>query len=84
MIVNLAFIGRNKMKHLAENYKKEPIALPVLSFFYNEKHEGKILLGEIFICYPQAVLLAAERNKRVDEVIDNLVVHGLTNLVENL
>ncbi|MCX7955630.1 MAG: rRNA maturation RNase YbeY [Patescibacteria group bacterium] len=84
ILVNIAFIGKNKMKYLSLNYKNENIALPVLSFFYNEKQEDKILLGEIFICYPQAVLLAAERNKKVDEIINNLLIHGLENLIKNL
>lgn len=83
IVVNLAFIGKNKMKKLATNYKNEPVALPVLSFKYNEKQDNEVLLGEIFICYPQAVLLAAERNKKVDETINNLIIHGLENLVNN-
>lgn len=82
-IVNIAFIGKNKMKNIATNYKNEPVALPVLSFSYNEKQENNIFLGEIFICYPQAVLLAAERNKKVDETINNLIIHGLENLIKN-
>lgn len=80
-IVNIVFVGKNKMKKLATTYKNEPVALPVLSFPYNEKQENNILIGEIFICYPQAVLLAAERNKRVDETINNLLIHGLENLI---
>ncbi|MCS6956559.1 MAG: rRNA maturation RNase YbeY [Patescibacteria group bacterium] len=82
IIVNLVFVGKNKMKKLALVYKNENVALPVLSFSYNEKQEDKILLGEIFICYPQAIFLAAERNKKVDEIINNLLIHGLENLIK--
>lgn len=81
-IVNIAFIGKNKMKKIATNYKNESVALPVLSFAYQEKQDEGIFLGEIFICYPQTVLLAAERNKKVDEIINNLLIHGLENLIK--
>jgi ssRNA-specific RNase YbeY (16S rRNA maturation enzyme) len=42
--------------------------------------ENSRLLGEIFICYPQAVLLAAERNKRVDDIMKFLLEHAIDNL----
>ncbi len=81
--LNIIFVGKNKMRKLSANYKQEDVALPVLSFFYNEKQETDILMGEIFICYPQAVLLAAERNKKVDEMIKQLIIHGVDNLLKS-
>jgi len=81
--INIVFIGKNKMKNLCQNYKKEDVALPVLSFYYNEKQEEQVLLGEVFICYPQAVILAAQRNKKVDEVIIDLIKHGIDNLINH-
>jgi rRNA maturation RNase YbeY len=81
--VNCVFIGKNKMRDIAETYKKEDVALPVLSFSYrnNPAHSGN-LLGEIFLCYPQIVLLAAERNKRVEDMIDAMITHGFDNLLK--
>lgn len=82
MLVNLVFVGRNKMKQLATTYKKESEALPVLSFSYREETaDGEQLLGEVVICYPQAVLLAAERNRKVQETIISLIKHGIDNLL---
>lgn len=78
--INVAFIGRIKMKTIVEKYKKETDTLPVLTFKYNEQQEDKKMLGEIVICYPYAVLLAAERNKKVDDMILRLIDHGLKNL----
>jgi len=78
--INIIFIGKNKMKSIASKYKKEDIALPVLSFSYKEKKTIDLPTGEIFICYPQAVLLAAERNKRVDDIIITLIKHGIENI----
>jgi len=80
--INISFVGRNKMRALSKNYKKESLALPVLSFPYQgEKIENENLLGEIVVCYPQAVLLAAERNRRVEEIILGLIKHGIDSLM---
>lgn len=73
--VNVVFVGKNKMRKLAVCYKNENVALPVLSFPYRDD-----LLGEVIICYPQAVLLAAERSKTVDQIISFLIEHALKNL----
>lgn len=81
--VNCVFIGKNKMRTIASKYKKEKVALPVLSFSYRaDPTNSGNLLGEIFLCYPQIVLLAAERNKRVESMIDAMVQHGFENLLK--
>ncbi|MEK7110093.1 MAG: rRNA maturation RNase YbeY [Patescibacteria group bacterium] len=81
--LNIVFVGKNKMKIFTEKYKNEKETLPILSFKYNENvGENEVLLGEVVICYPLVILLAAERNKRVDEVINELVKHGVENLLK--
>jgi rRNA maturation RNase YbeY len=81
--LNIVFVGKNKMRTLTEKYKKEKEALPILSFPYNEKMgEEDILLGEVVVCFPLVILLAAERNKRVDEMINELIKHGIENLLK--
>jgi rRNA maturation RNase YbeY len=80
--VTIIFVGKNKMRSIASTYKHEDVALPVLAFPYRDDPDmGEALLGEIFLCYPQVVLLAAERNKRLDALIDELIVHGMKNLL---
>ncbi|MDO8609787.1 MAG: rRNA maturation RNase YbeY [bacterium] len=91
LLVNIIFVGRKKMKEITISYKHESETLPVLSFPFSklkslaenktENHEEK-LLGEVFICYPLAVLLAAERNKRVEDMIEWLIKHGVENLLK--
>ena len=82
-ILNIVFVGKRKMISIASAYKKENVALPVLSFKYAESSpEKEDLLGEIFICYPQVILLAAERGKKVDDTLANLIEHGLQNLLK--
>jgi len=80
--ISLAFVGKSKMRRLASQYKKEDVALPVLSFAYGDTIiEGENIIGEVVICYPQAVLLAAERDKKVDLVIQRLAEHGIKNIL---
>ncbi len=82
--INVVFVGRNKMKNVSSKYKQENVVLPVLTFLYDEPERQGRFLGEILICYPQAVLLAAERGKKVDDVILNLVDHGISNLTQKI
>lgn len=82
-ILNIVFIGKNKMKTITEKYKHENQALPVLSFPYKEeKSEDGKLLGEVIVCYPLGVLLAAERSKKVDDMMVFLIKHGIDNLLK--
>lgn len=79
--ITVVFVGKRKMHSFSKLYKKEDVALPVLSFFYGQDTGSDSPYAEIIVCYPQAVLLAAERNKTVDVQITNLVEHGIRNLV---
>ncbi len=79
--LNIIFVGKNKMRDIAKKYKGEDEALPVLSFSYvNDPMIKENTQGEIFICYPQAILLAAERDKKVDNILTMLVKHGVENI----
>lgn len=84
-ILNIIFVGSRKMRQIALDYKKEKTVHPILSFAYPDDAqkamvEKEKVVGEIFICYPQAVLLAAEREKRVDVVIHQLIEHGVKTI----
>jgi rRNA maturation RNase YbeY len=79
--VNIVFVGKRKMKDIARTYKDEDVALPVLAFPYeNDRKNTENVVGEVIICYPQAVLLAAEREKKVEEMMKQLIEHGIQNL----
>ena len=82
-ILNIIFICKIKMRRIAQKYKRENEALPVLSFPYKQQIEEGQILGEVFICYPQAVILAAQRNKTVDYMLIELIKHGIKNLLNN-
>lgn len=70
--LNIIFVGRIKIKQISKKYLKDEIIHPILSFFYSENN-----LIEIFICYPQIILLAAEKNKKIDQMIIQLIHHGI-------
>jgi len=80
--LNIAFVGKRKMKEVALKYKNENVALPVLSFSYLRDPISSTdnVIGEVVICYPQAVLLAAERDKRVEPMMNQLIEHGIQNI----
>lgn len=87
--LNIIFVGKRKMKKVGECYKKEKVALPVLSFSYTDNkknnsegvYEEEKMLGEVLICYPQALLLAAEREKIVNTILLQLIEHGIENII---
>lgn len=80
-VVNIIFVGKRKMLDISNTYKHENVALPVLAFPYNDdKKNPENIIGEVFLCYPQVVLLAAEREKKVEDVTKQLIEHGIQNL----
>lgn len=82
-VLNVVFVGKNKMKTITAKYKHEDQALPVLSFPYKgEKSEDGKLIGEVIVCYPLTILLAAERSKKVDDMMVFLIKHGIDNLLK--
>ncbi len=81
--LNIVFVGVRKMREIGLKLKNEKKAFPVLSFSYMNDKVQRDLIGEIVICYPQAVLLAAERDKSVDKIIVQLIEHGIMSIIKN-
>ena len=83
LVLNVIFVGKIKMRQIALEYKHEDEALPILAFPYKgEKIDDEKVLGELVMCYPQVLVLAAHRNKPVDYIMDWLLEHGMTNLLK--
>jgi len=88
--VSLAVVGDRKMRQLNLKYRKIDQTTDVLAFpqevagrtnsFVNPPDEV-LRLGDIVISYPQVVVEAAAENKLVEEKIDELIRHGLSNLI---
>jgi len=83
--INIVMVGKNKMRAVSAKYKQEDVALPVLSFSYEDEKKSMTKdypLGEVLICYPQAVLLAAQRFRKVEETLVKLIKHGVENIIK--
>lgn len=90
--VSVAIIGDRKMRSINEKYHKESGTTTVLSFTqaetavfgavgFIEPPDNILRLGDVIISYPQAVERAGEDNMMVDDKIDQLLIHGLNNLI---
>ncbi len=74
--ISIAIVGDQKMKRLNRKWRGKNRSTDVLSFTYQKKP----LMGEIIICYPQAVRQAKERKHSARDEIKILLIHGLLHL----
>jgi len=86
--LSIAFVSIKKMLQVAKTYLHENKIHNVLSFTSQEAQDRFILppdkiihLGEIIICYPQAVKEAAIEGILIDEKIRQLLEHGCLHLL---
>lgn len=85
--VSVAIVGEKKMIELGNKYIKDKKLHNVLSFTPAEVKEfiyppdGTLHLGEIIVCYPQAVAEAKEENILIDERVYELIEHGAMHLL---
>ena len=76
------------MMQVGNKYLKDKKLHNVLSFVPSEVKggfvyppDGKIHLGEIIVCYPQAVREAGEENVLIDDRVYELIEHGALHLL---
>ena len=90
--VSVAVVGDRRMRQLNKQYRNLDETTDVLSFPINDPSAhmtqvfvdppDKILrLGDVVVSFPQAVSEATEQNRMVDDVIVDLVRHGLDHLL---
>jgi len=86
-IVSIVFINEKLMKKLNHQYRRVNQVTDVLSFslkddknFIDESVSPKIL-GEIYICLPQALKQAKEQGHSFSQEATILFVHGLLHLL---
>lgn len=86
--VSIALVGEKKMMEVGKKYLKDGKLHNVLSFTPTEAKidfvyppDGKIYLGEIIVCYQQAVREAKNQETLIDEKIYELVEHGALHLL---
>lgn len=82
--LSVNFVGKRKAKSLNENYRDKGYIPKVLSFPMDEDTpEGRRLLGDIVICFPLAREEARQRQRMVNEIIKELLDHGIENIISN-
>ena len=89
--VEIAIVGQKKMAELIKEFYREDkdlYAHPVLSFPASETQgqfvfppDGKIHLGEVVVSYPLALEITKKENRLIDEVVSELVEHGMLHLL---
>mgnify|MGYP001619819571 FL=1 len=83
---SVAIIGNRKMRTLCKKYRGEDKTCNVLSFSLTEGEstylpQDVLRLGDIVLSYPEIIKQAAEEEMLVDDKIDELLEHGLNNLL---
>ena len=81
--VSVMIVGDRKIRELNRQFRQVDEVTDVLSFPLEEPRgqDGILRLGDIVISYPQARKWALERNKLVDQVVLELIEHGLRHLL---
>lgn len=90
--VSIIVVGDRKMKALNKKYRGLNETSAVLAFPLDDPRgrqfplpfstpDGVLRLGDIVISFPQAVKMAAEEEKLVDDKILELVEHGIGKLL---
>ena len=87
--LSISVVGDRMMQKLNRQCRSSDSTTDVLSFPlidwssvpFVDPPDGILRLGDIVVSYPQAVLSASEEEKMVDDIIDELVIHGLQHLM---
>lgn len=89
-LVDISLVGREKMEEINKKYYKDEVyEHPIFTFpemgggpdSFVFPPDGKIYLGQIVINYPMAIETANEKNRLIDDVVGDLIIHGCLHLV---
>jgi len=78
--ISVVFISSRHMQKLNQLYRQQARPTDVLSFSYDYQ-PGKLLDGEIFICYNLAVQQARFYGHSLQQELIKLLVHSLLHLI---
>ncbi|MBI3954751.1 rRNA maturation RNase YbeY [Candidatus Collierbacteria bacterium] len=88
--LSLAMVGDRKIRQLKQKYLGIDEVTDVLSFSQLEgdgkmgmlsNETGRVDLGDVVVCYPQAKRQAVKLNRLLDDEIEFLVCHGVLHLL---
>lgn len=84
--ISLGVVGNAAMKKLNNSYRKKNKVTNVLSFRESDSRtpspssSGKYI-GEIIICYPQAIKEARQEKKPINQYLEFLFLHGFLHIL---
>ena len=93
VIVSVSVVGDRKMKGLNKKFRKLDKTTDVLSFPTHDPTQSMddegflqapelgLHLGDLVVSFPQAIEIASKKNKLVDDVVYDLVEHGMYHLM---
>lgn len=83
--LSIALVGKRKARELNRHYRKMDYLPLVLSFPGEKKKtpEGKIFLGDVVICFPAVREKALRENQLIEEAIEEILRHGIRNLLRS-
>jgi|SRR3989344_4916637 len=88
--ISVSIVGDRQMKNLNRKYRNidsstDVLSFPLQQFEKNTKFidppDDVLRLGDIIISYPQVIEEARIEEELVDDKIDELIIHGLKNLL---
>ncbi len=82
--LSLNFVGKRKAEQLNIDYRKVNYVPEVLAFPMHDKEpDGFLHLGDVVVCFPLARNQAMKRKRMVNEIIEELLEHGIRNIVKS-
>jgi len=83
--LSIFFVGRRKAKQMNQGYRQMDYIPEVLSFSQGgDRVGGRILLGDLLICFPQVRERAIRENQLVDKILGETLEHGIKNLLKEV
>lgn len=88
--LSISVVGNRQMRMLNKKYRDLDETCSVLAFpqidvgrvsEFIHPPDDILRLGDIILSYPQIIDLASEEKKLIDDKIDELIFHGLNNLL---
>lgn len=89
--VSVAVVGKRKMRELSKKYLKDDLDHEVLAFPYEDLAQMTkgfinppdefLRLGDIVLCWPQMVILAARDESMVEDEVYMLTAHATEHLL---
>lgn len=77
--INVSIVGERKIKQVLDGKIHDVLSFPL--DFDKTYPDGIVRLGDIVVCYPEAVREAAEWGRPIDDTVAALVEHGGLHLL---